>query len=508
MKSVRGASSVKNCHAFVLILLLDAACGQSLAADAAKSKHDPAMKPVGEVALNQKADGYRGIWYMNQPVDNEYAYKYSGGLGTYCDYHAPFAVYRPEVNKTFFCFGGAPAGDSRKLLHMVSYFDHATGTVPRPTLLLDKQTNDAHDNPVMAIDKDGYIWIFSTAHGLSRPAYIHRSVKPYGIEKFERIHATRLDNGKETPLDNFSYFQVFYEQDAGFRAIFTRYNYPADRTACFMSSKDGVHWSEWQRLAAIARGHYQIGAVTEGKLATMFNMHPNPVGLNARTNLYYIETVDDGRTWRTASGKPVQLPLTEVRNAALIHDYQADGLLVYVKDMKFDTSGMPILLYSTSRGFEPGPENGDRMLMAARWNGMMWDVRPITKSDHNYDSASISFDEDGKWRVIAATEPGPQPYGTGGELVVWTSSDQGGTWQKEKQLTAGSELNQSYARRPVNAHPDFYALWADGNARKPSQSHIYFCDSKWNVFQLPPKMKGGTARPTPVIPRVATAAGK
>jgi hypothetical protein len=93
-------------------------------------------------------------------------------------------------------------------------------------------------------------------------------------------------------------------------------------------------------------------------------------------------------------------------------------------------------------------------------------------------------------------------------LVVWTSSDQGGTWQKEKQLTAGSELNQSYARRPVNAHPDFYALWADGNARKPSQSHIYFCDSKWNVFQLPPKMKGGTARPTPVIPRVATAAGK
>jgi hypothetical protein len=30
-----------------------------------------------------KADGYRGIWYMNQPSQDGYVYKYSGGLGTY-----------------------------------------------------------------------------------------------------------------------------------------------------------------------------------------------------------------------------------------------------------------------------------------------------------------------------------------------------------------------------------------------------------------------------------------
>lgn len=489
-----------------VLTLFFIAGGRVSAADAARPKNDPAMKPVGEVTLNKQADGYRGIWYMNQPVDNEYAYKYSGGLGTYCDYHAPFAVYRPEVNKTFFCFGGAPANNSRKLLHMVSYFDHATGTVPRPTLLLDKQTNDAHDNPVMAIDKDGYIWIFSTAHGTGRPAYIHRSEKPYDIAKFERVHATRLDNGKETPLDNFSYFQIFYDPDAGFRAIFTRYNYPVDRTACYMTSKDGVHWSEWKRLAAIERGHYQIGAVTKGKLATMFMMHPKPVGLNARTNLYYMESLDDGRSWQTASGEPLKLPLTEVHNPALIHDYQAEGLLVYIKDMKFDPAGKPVLLYSTGRGFEPGPENGDRAQMVARWDGAKWNIHEITKCDHNYDSASISFDDDGTWRVIAATEPGPQPYGTGGELVVWTSGDQGATWKKEKQLTAGSERNQSYARRPVNAHRDFFALWADGDARKPSESRIYFCDEKGNVFQLPAKMTGDTARPTRVVPRVASSA--
>ena len=29
-------------------------------------------------------DGYRGIWYCNQGQKDEYVYKYSGGLGTYC----------------------------------------------------------------------------------------------------------------------------------------------------------------------------------------------------------------------------------------------------------------------------------------------------------------------------------------------------------------------------------------------------------------------------------------
>ena len=60
------------------------------------------------LTLNQKDTGYRGIWYYNQPSGDEYVYKYSGGLGTYCAKHRPFAVYRPEVEKTFFCYGGTP----------------------------------------------------------------------------------------------------------------------------------------------------------------------------------------------------------------------------------------------------------------------------------------------------------------------------------------------------------------------------------------------------------------
>ena len=190
-----------------------------------------------------------------------------------------------------------------------------------------------------------------------------------------------------------------------------------------------------------------------------------------------------------------------MKNPALVRDYQAEGLLVYIKDLQFDRDGRPVLVYSTCRGFEPGPTNGERTLCVAKWTGDEWSYHNVTTTDHNYDSASLSFDDDGTWRIIGPTESGPQPFGTGGEMVMWISSDQGATWRMEKQLTAGSRLNQSYARRPVNAHPDFVALWADGNARQPSESRLYFCNAKGDVFQLPTKMDGLSARPGLVRPQ-------
>jgi hypothetical protein len=98
--------------------------------------------------------------------------------------------------------------------------------------------------------------------------------------------------------------------------------------------------------------------------------------------------------------------------------------------------------------------------------------------------------------VIAPTEPGPQPYNPGGEIVMWLSKDQGATWKKTAELTHHSTLNHTYARRPFNAHPDFYALWADGNAREPSESSLYFTNQKGDhVWRLPKRMAEQFAAP-------------
>ncbi len=470
---------------FVLAASLDAA--------------EPAASPP---ALNRKDDGYRGIWYMNQPSGDEYVYKYSGGLGTYCAKHKPFAVYCKEAGKTFFCFGGTTKDSNRRLLHMVSCFDHKTKTVPRPTILLDKKTSDAHDNPVISVDGKGHIWIFSTSHGTSRPSYIHRSKRPYGIDEFELVKATRLEGDRRVPITNFSYMQPWHVPGRGFIAFFTRYNYPVARTICCMTSPDGVRWSQWQRLAAIGKGHYQISAAGRRRAGAAFNYHPNPKGLNWRTNLYYVQTPDFGRSWQTVDGKPLSLPLKKPDNAALVHDYLSEGLLVYLKDIRYDKDDRPVILYITSKGYQSGPRNDPRTWTTARWDHMnkKWEIRPVTTSDNNYDMGSLWIDDGGTWRIVGPTETGPQPYNPGGEMALWTSKDQGKTWKKTKQLTTGSERNHTYARRPVNAHPDFFALWADGHGRKPSLSMLYFCDREGNVRALPREMNSAKVSPE-LLPR-------
>ncbi|MEQ9407563.1 MAG: BNR-4 repeat-containing protein [Fuerstiella sp.] len=454
-----------------------------------------ADEPTQKITLNEKADGYRGIWYMNQPSNDEYVYKYSGGLGTYCAKHRPFAIYCKQVDRTFFCYGGTTADSNRKLLHMVSYFDHATGTVPRPTVLLDKQTDDAHDNPVISVDEAGHIWIFSTSHGRSRPSYIHRSKRPYDIDEFQLIDATRLNSAERVAITNFSYMQVWRTRNREFQAFFTRYSYPAARTICFMNSDDGQQWSEWQRIAAIGEGHYQISGAGSSKSGSMFNYHPAGKGLNWRTNLYYVETGDSGRSWHTADGRPLSLPLTDVHNDALVRDYESEGKNVYLKDLRFDSQDRPVLLYITSGGYESGPKNDPRTWTVARWTGREWLVSSVTTSDNNYDFGELWMIADNDWRIIGPTETGPQPYNPGGEIAMWKSTDQGATWQRDRTMTRDSEMNHTYVRRALNAHPDFIAIWADGHGRQPSESRLYISDLAGDVFQLPQKMNADTAAP-------------
>jgi len=83
-------------------------------------------------------------------------------------------------------------------------------------------------------------------------------------------------------------------------------------------------------------------------------------------------------------------------------------------------------------------------------------------------------------------------------MVLWTSRDEGATWARVKQLTRGSARNHTYARLPVNAHPDFYALWADGDTKKISESSLYFTDREGRrVYRLPRTIPSGAAEVAP-----------
>lgn len=193
----------------------------------------------GEPATNPIYNGFNGIWYYNQYIGGDYVYKYSGGFGTYPQQIAPHAYYNEESNKTFFVYGGTDQGNST-LYHMASYFDHDTGQVAKPTMILDKQTTDAHDNPCLIVDDDGYLFVFSNAHGTSRPSYISRSTEPYSTAEFETV--VSLPSGTD---NNFSYGQPLYLEGQGFMFLHTLYT-SAGRTLVYNTSSDGVNWDyDW-----------------------------------------------------------------------------------------------------------------------------------------------------------------------------------------------------------------------------------------------------------------------
>ena len=441
-------------------------------------------------------DGYRGIWYMNQPLKDEHRYKYSGGFATYPQQHVPIAIHSPERGRTYFVFGGSAGKVSERgdeLEHLVSYYDHATGTVPRPVRILRKRTEDAHDNPVLSIDADGHLFVFSSAHGTSRPSYVHRSKRPHDITEWELLEKT-----------NFSYPQPWYlPQSKRFLFLHTIY-VKGERTLNWKTSADGRVWSAPRLLAHLEMGDYQV-SFRDGdtdRVATAFDLHPAEgragKGLNYRTNLYFAETRDAGATWTNAAGETLALPLREAANPALVRDYRREDLSVYLKDIAFTAAGEPVILYLTSKGFNPGDASGPFQWHTARWDGRAWVFRASVASDHNYDHGSLYIEADGTWRIIAPTDAGPQPWGTGGEMVMWTSRDAGLTWERARQLTRGSRFNHTYARKPVGAHPDFYALWADGSPLEPTPSSLYFATKEGRVFRLPTIMTGATAKPEPV----------
>ena len=432
----------------------------------------------------KKADGFKGIWYMNQPSNDEYVYKYSGGLATYPANHRPFAVYSKEADKTFFCFGGTDSTNST-LLHNISYFDHKTKKVANPTILLDKKTTDAHDNPVISIDDKGYIWIFSTSHGITRPSYIHKSKKPFDITDFETIKATEKKDGAEQEFNNFSYFQVYFIKGKGFIALFTKYNKASNRVIGYNTSADGIHWNEWKVLAHIEDGHYQISAESDGKIGVAFDYHPKGKGLNYRTNLHYLETSDFGNTWQNGDGQTAQLPVTETKNIALVKDYAIEKLNCYLLDITFDKKNKPVILVISSKGYQAGPMNNPREWTVFRYQKKQWNNHIATTSDNNYDMGSIYVESNKVLKIIGPSIDGPQAYNPGGEVAMWESNDGGETWKNKRQMTRNSPMNHSYVRKPLNAQSDFYGIWADGNGRKPSESFLYFTNQNGDVYQLP-----------------------
>ena len=430
---------------------------------------------------NAPADGYRGIWYSIKQ-DKGYGPKYSGGLGTYPANMVPMAVYDEVSGTTFFVYGGTTKSSQTDLQIMIGAFHHDDLTVSRPTTIRDSDGfSDAHANPALTIGGDGHLYVVSaTRHRFT--GRIYRSLEPRSHRAFEIVHEGYM-----------AYPQIWFHPEIGYTLLHTQYS-GNSRFLYSIHSNDGKSWPIKDKAINYARfkGHYQnSGQRPDGSIVTAFNYHPR--GVNSRCNIYVMQTLDGGKTWQNISGSSLDIPLKKDPNEALALDTAKRQQLAYIMDLTFDQQNHPVILYITSKHSATGPKGDPREWRTLRWTGTSWDEQIIATSTNNYDAGSIYIEQDA-WHVIGPTGTGPQVMMTGGEMIRWTSYDQGKTWSSAA-LTVDSKQNHTYARRPVPHHPDFMSFWADGDASKRSDSSLYFTNLQGDVFQLPSSMSGDRESP-------------
>lgn len=441
------------------------------------------------IKADGKINGFKGLWYTLTQF-GEYGDKYSGGLGTYTAKHSPLAIYSAKENKTFFTYSGTVEETDNHLLIMISYYDHSTGQLAKPVILFDKtDSTDPHENATIQLDADGYLWVFISGRYSLRNGYILRSDNPYNIQSFSEV--------LNKP---FNYPQPKYISGKGFLFLFT--NLGSGRELYMQSSDDGYSWTSDKKMVAFG-GHYQVSCNLGSKVGFAYNWHPQG-NVDKRTNLYFMETQDMGKTWTNINGDELLLPIQSSNNNSLVKDYSSMGLNVYLKDIRYNNQGYPVLVYITSPTHLTGPANPKREWRIAQWDGNQWLFSMVTYANHNYDMGSLYFDDDNTYRIIAPTEVGPQQWGTGGEMATWESYDAGVTWNKLLDITSNSVRNHTYARRPMFCNPDFYALWADGNTEAFSRSCLYFTNKYGDVFQMPYDLEDDFVDPIPFADVIET----
>ena len=129
--------------------------------------------------------------------------------------------------------------------------------------------------------------------------------------------------------------------------------YTAGRELYWETSTDGSYWTtepagDLQKLAGFG-GHYQVTRLDtlKGRVGSALNYHPGG-NVDRRTNIYYVETDDFGRTWRAVDGRELSVPMDGRDNPALVVDYEAENRLAYITKLLFDRDGNPVIVAVTS----------------------------------------------------------------------------------------------------------------------------------------------------------------
>ena len=119
--------------------------------------------------------------------------------------------------------------------------------------------------------------------------------------------------------------------------------------------------------------------------------------------------------------------MTDPHCAALVRDFQAEGRLVYMKDIDLDTEGKPVILVVTSNDYKPGPFGEPRIWTIAHWAGNQWAFYqlPDQRTTAIWDRYTLILERNHRMPVcLACGDWLPQlnqDHNTGERVAKWSS---------------------------------------------------------------------------------------
>jgi hypothetical protein len=420
---------------------------------------------------------YDGISYILPQLFNNVP-KYGGGLATYTEMHRPIAVFDSRANKTFFVYG---ADDSGFLGIYMGCFDHESGEVCRPRRVTRKTwVDDPHDNAALLQDPDGYLWVMVSGRANLRPGEVWRSDSPNAIDLgFSRMN-----------IYPFTYPQTWWTPSNGKILVYTRYGVANDHRLIHITLRPEEAGVGRQMIAG---SHYAVTHAVGDHVVLAYS--DNPRGdIDRRANVSVIQSMDGGRTWYSVDGRKVWdfgvaglIPDGDRRTRVV--DTMSHNTLVYLKDVRIDPEGSPVVLFVTSPSADPNDVRRPRCLQLARFDRQRreWRIEELSCAVlHNYSTGFLSDDTRTVVFPLGMTTLGIA-NGAGGELWRGTNGATGWSWE---QLTFGSCKNNNYVRDVHGGSPgEFEFLWADGHPLERSYSSLYFW-SQGEAVKLPARRSG------------------
>lgn len=433
----------------VAVARLDAAYGEGRYGDA-----EAILRDLAKPDSTSQNDSFQGVWYACGTA-NAYPGQpnvYSGPMATYAAWHRPMAVHVASQAKTYFVFGNAKNSPT------ISYYDHRTRQFAAPVVLGANRNGDAHRNPTLLIDEQGFLYVFYGAHG--DVTHVVKSVESYRIDRWRTMVDFDQRNTYPQPWQLRS-----AELFVSFRGMIGwAFRRSTDGGQSWLPAEGFIHFPRCAIYAiTIAEtGSYprrvhiawsKLGGGTPEEVATKHVWA-------RRYNVYYACSDDAGVTWKRSDGTTYRLPIDETQ-AEKLYDSGEHG--VWLKDIQLDPQGKPLILFVDS----------ECRTYAGRWKIARqeagWQIADMAPSDHMYDDGAMVIRGEKDYWIYAPTGVS-QPHEDGGEIEAWQSTDRGATWTRIAPLTTNSPFSHNNAKTVLGGAPDFRVFWSYGDSVAPPRS--------------------------------------